>query len=318
MPQSSPKERQHIRYARLTSAFGLMLGVLCLLTFPMSAINPPNPITPYIQGIALLSIVLSVILGKAGWQHVAASLIISSSMIGVVGTMISNPLDPIFVPTFFLLVIPVIMASAMMPPIASLVTGGIGSGIVVAITVFQHHTAYYDAQMKLGFYSETVSVPMLTIVVVAIVSYVIMRNLMAAIYRADRAEEILHLQEEVAAFQREQQRNQQMLQEGVMLIAQIHSLVANGDFAARVPLEVLGNNSPLWPVAVPLNNLLSRVQHWKYDSEHLERVQVALIRLVQDLNTARRSQAPLFLSSVSEKELEPLCFELQAINQTFP
>lgn len=311
-PDNSPAERERTRYARLTSAFTLLLLVFTVMLAPWSFIDSFNPAAPVITVLGLAPIVLAVVFNKLGLNIVGASLVVLSSVINVAGTMITNPLDPSLIPVFSALVIPVIMAGSLMPPVAALLDGLFNSILIILIVVFQKHTPSYDSMLKLGLLSVSLALPLLLQVVVSIVIYVIMTNLISVIRRADRAEEIIGLQTEIAEFERERNRDQQLLEEGIAVIAQVHAEVARGNLNSRVPL---GSENALWKIAVPLNNLLNRVQQWKTAAEQMERMQIVIRGAVNELGEGRRAQRPVFFQKRTGTPVDPLLLEINSLSE---
>jgi len=114
-----------------------------------------------------------------------------------------------------------------------------------------------------------------------VITYLWVTSATQAIARADRATEIASLERimaEQAQMEAEQKRE---LEKSIQQIVQTHSQVANGDFAARVPLN---RGAVLWEVAGSLNNLLSRLQRWRQDSLKLQSYDAALALYIQARN----------------------------------
>src|SRR6185312_7376745 len=145
---TSPAQREKTRYARLTTAFSLLLFLLTLLLTPWSLFDSHNAAAPLIALLGLGAVTTALIFNKMGWNIAAASMIVSSTLINVTGTMITNPLDPSFVPVFSALVIPVILAGALMPPVAALIEGLINCTIILLIALLQKHTPAYDQMVR--------------------------------------------------------------------------------------------------------------------------------------------------------------------------
>lgn len=310
-PNVTPIERERVRYARLTSNFTLLILVASILLLPLSVINTFNSSSSILAFISLGIVLTSVIFSKLGLNVVAASLLVLNTIIQVSGTMLTNPLDPSMIPIFDVLVIPVILSGALMPPAAALVTGGANSAIILLIAAFQPHTAYYAQMSKLGSYSITlIALPVTIQLLVAVITFVIMRSLQATIRRADRAEEIVSLQQEVAQHERAEAKNQQQLAEGISIISQVHTAIANGNLDARVPLHA---EHVLWQVAIPLNNLLNRVQHWKEHAEQHERTQTAVAQIVAELQRAQIQHVPVRLPQHTGTPIDPLLIEMNRI-----
>jgi xanthosine utilization system XapX-like protein len=274
---TSPAEREKTRYARLTTAFTLLLFILTALLTPWSLVKSFNPAAPVVALLGLAAVVLALICNKLGWNIAGACMIVLSTMINVAGTMITNPLDPLFIPVFSALVIPVVIAGALMPPVAALIDGALNSALIILIVLFQKHTPAYDQMMRLGMASVSV------------------------------AEEIVALQAEISEFERRQVSDQEQLEKGIALIAQVHAEIAGGNLAARVPL---GSEHVLWQIAVPLNNLLNRVQQWKEQADQLEQIRGALAYAVQELQEKRRTQQSVHFRQRTGTPVDPLLVEI--------
>ena len=310
-PDVTPAQRERTRYARLTTNFTLLLFILTVALTPLSIVNAFNPAAPAIALITLAVVVAAVIFNKLGLNILAAIMIVSSTTFQVMGTMITNPLDPSLVPIFAALVIPVILAGSLMPPVASLIDGAVNIVLILLVVTLQHHTRAYDDMMKLGLYSVTVLLPIAVQLIVAVVTYVIMRNLILTIRRADRAEEIIELQKTIAEFERTNSQERQRLEEGLALIAQIHAEIARGNFNVHVPL---GNDSVLWPVVVSLNNLLHSIQQWKGSADQLQWLQQVIGSAVQEMQRARSSQRPPFFQRRTGTLVDPLLAEINQLS----
>nr|MBA2287212.1 hypothetical protein [Ktedonobacteraceae bacterium] len=88
--------------------------------------------------------------------------------------------------------------------------------------------------------------------------------------RADRAEVIASLEHAIAEQGQAIVEQKRLLDLGIEQVLQTHVRVSNGDFNARVPLT---EESVLWPIAVSLNNLLSRFQRLRYLEDEMQKLQ---------------------------------------------
>jgi len=311
-PDITPAERERTRYARLTSTFSLLM--LCI-TLPLAVNTIINKVTesgPIFAVLGLICLTGAMIGNKLGFNRVAAFLLILdvSGLAG--GALIRNHLDPAFVPVFCALVVTVILAGALMPPVFALVVALLNCAIIALDTFLQIHTPYYDQMMKSGGGSLVFGLPIILQIIVGVVIYVIMTNLITTIRRADRAEEIVALQKEIVEYQRRRVQEQQQLEEGIALMAQVYTAVANGDLAARVPL---GSESVLWQVAVPLNNLLNRVQRWKGNSDLLEKTLFGIKAVGQEMQRARLQRSPVSFRQPTGTPVDPLLPEIYHLSQ---
>ncbi len=311
-PDTTPAERERSRYARLTSTFSLVIFVLSLLTTVYGVLTSINPAAPVIEVIGFLCVLASLLCNKLGYNQLAALLLILNTTIVVVGNLLTNPLDPAFATIFCALAITVILAGSLMPPVFALWVGAMNCAIIVLVAIFQPHTAEYDHLLAIGYGSIVIALPIALQIIVAVVIYVIMNNLIATIRRADRAEEIVALQKEVVEYQRRRAQEQKQLEEGITAIAQVYTAVANGDLEARVPL---GSESVLWQVAVPLNNLLNRVQHWKRNSDQWEKTLLATRHVIQAMQQAREQHMPVVFQHPTGTPLDALLPEVNYLSQ---
>ncbi len=311
-PDITPEDRERTRYARLTSAFSLL--ILCI-TLPLAVntiirdVKQTGPIAAIIGLVCLFS---SIAANKLGYNRVAAFLLILDVTQLAGGALLRNDLDPAFVPVFCSLVITVILAGSLMPPVFALVVAVMNCAIVALVTEFQVHTPYYDQMVKQGGFSLVFILPIALQIIVGVVIYVIMTNLITTIRRADRAEEIVALQKEIVEHQRRRVQDQQLLEEGIAMLAQVFTSVSNGDLNARAPA---GPDSVLWQVAAPLNNLLNRAQRWKTNSDVLERTLLAVKAISQEMQRCRQQHQPVLFRQPTETPIDLMLPEVYYLSQ---
>lgn len=311
-PDVTPAERERSRYARLTSAFSLLILCISVPLTINTAINRVTSTGPIFGVIGLACVLAAIACNKMGYNRVAAFLLLLYPTLIAGGALLRDPLDPAFVPVFCALSITVILAGSLMPPVFAIVVALMNCGIIAADAIFQRHTAYYDQMMRTGGGSLVFGVPVIMQILVAIVIYVIMNNLITTIRRADRAEEIVALQKEIVEHQRRRVQEQQQLEEGIAEIAQVYAAVANGDLETRVPLA---SDSILWQIAVPLNNLLSRAAQWKKNSDQWDRTLLAIRYVRQELLRARGQNSPVTFQQPTETPVDLLIPEVYLLSQ---
>lgn len=311
-PDITPAERERTRYARLTSTFSLLMLCISLPITVNTVINRVTSTGPLFGVIGFACVLSAIIFNKRGANRVAAFLLILYATLVAGGALLRNPLDPAFVPVFCALAVTVLLAGSLMPPVFALLVAAMNCVLIILIVLFQHHTPYYDDMLKTGGASLVVGLPIAMQIIVGVVMYVILSNLIATIRRADRAEEIVALQKEIVEYQRRRVQEQEQLEEGIAVIAQVYAAVANGDLEARVPL---GSENVLWQVAVPLNNLLNRVQRWKGNSDLLERTVQAVRYVSQEIEQARVQQVPVVFQRQTGTPLDALLPTVQYLSE---
>ncbi|GLV54975.1 hypothetical protein KDH_18220 [Dictyobacter sp. S3.2.2.5] len=308
-PDKTPGERERTRYARLTSGFLLILGLLFLPVAPIMIFDSPNsPSSPPIALMMISLFLCSFFFGKWGRNILSAACIVSYNILGITAVMMTNPLDPSLLPLFGIFTISIIFAGALMPPIAALIVGILCCVDIVLISIFVPHTAAYQKMVDQGLFTVTLIVPIMVQLITGIVTYIIMRNLIETIRRADRAEEIVSLQQEIAQHVRAQMQQKQQLEEGFYKIAETHARISNGDLNVRVNLD---EGNMLWNVAGSLNNLLNRMQRMKTDADTLAMTRQAAYQVSNILHqaTATGNFANLHLPTTGTP-LDPIIIEL--------
>lgn len=303
---TTPLQREQLRYARLTSGFTLLLLALVLPIYPLMLFSP-TPYGRYIGTVFNLALFCSLLAGKRGWRIVAGSLTAGSIIFLVSGMTLNTPLDPSFLTIFGSLAVATILAGSLLPPIASLIAGGINSVVIALIVLFHDHTPAFAALIEQRVFTVILFQPISIQVVIAVVTYVIMRTLVANIRRADRAEEISALQKELMERERVRSREKQQLEEGIQQIAQTHVQLANGRLDARVAIH---EGNVLWSVAVPLNNFLNRAQRWKHDADRLAHTQQVSEQFAQYMRQANAQHQPIVIQQHTGTPLDPVLLEL--------
>src|SRR5262249_45979212 len=133
-PDTTPAERERTRYARLTSGFSLVIFVLGTITVAYGVATSINPAAPIIEVGAYICVLIALGCNKFGFNIAAALLLIININVDSVGNLLTNPLDPVFTPALCTLVVSVVLAGSLMPPIYSLLVAGINCAIIIFIS----------------------------------------------------------------------------------------------------------------------------------------------------------------------------------------
>ncbi len=124
-----------------------------------SGLQQPSSAPSMPAADATLCILLSLACNKLGFNIAAALLLILNVNIDAVGNLLTNPLDPVFVPALCTLVVTVVLAGSLMPPVYSLLVGLLNCFIIVFISFYQQHTSAYDQWLSVGYGSLLIAVP---------------------------------------------------------------------------------------------------------------------------------------------------------------
>jgi HAMP domain-containing protein len=147
---------------------------------------------------------------------------------------------------------------------------------------------------------------------VTIVCWLWGTSMVQALKRADRAEEIVKLEQTISVQNRAVLEEKRQLEEAIRSIIETHTAVANGNYEARVPVN---KANVLWPLAGALNNLLSRVQIWRRDSLEMAQMRMAVAQLIKQAGEARDTGKTMTFSRTGTM-LDPLLTQLRQLQQT--
>lgn len=319
-PAATPMERERKRYARLTAGLSLLLICAFLPLAPiMLFFSPTSPSArPGALGLICL-LTISWITGRLGRQRFSASCIIACTFLAITGPVLTDPLSSSLVPIFGIFTISIILAGALMPPVAALITGLVSCLYIGFVALFSLNPTTYNQGNQVHYQTINtlaiaVMLPIIIQIVVAVIVYVIMRNLLATIRRADRAEEIVALQTTIAEHERGRLREQKQLEDGLGKIADAHARIANGDYLARVSLN---EGDVLWSIAIPLNNLLNRLQSWKNDVDALLVTRQAAEYIAEHLRVSSQSRQWHHLP-LTKTPLDPVIVEVNKMIASQP
>ena len=109
-------------------------------------------------------------------------------------------------------------------------------------------------------------------------------------------------------------QEKERLDYSIQQIVNTLTLVANGNYDARIPT----NDTTLWAIVGPVNNLLNRNQRLRLMEMEYARTQEVLSYLLTSIQQARHSGQPVYLPTVrTGTQLDALLAELQNTTVTF-
>lgn len=239
-----------------------------------------------IVGFALV-VLASIVLNRQGHVVAAASLFTGGLAVAIAGSQLATPSGKIGfedLAGYDLLVIPLIVASILLPSRVSILLWVASASFVVLDLGLAQHGASLDAYLPTGLppflrvYPVAIY-PVLLTAVVAVISWLAARSVARALEEADRTVEL----ERAYALMAEQKRG---LEEAIGAIQQVHARVANGDLSARAATR---SGDPLLHLAVSLNLTLDRLARSTLSAVHFEAVEqetATLSRYIAELTEA--------------------------------
>jgi methyl-accepting chemotaxis protein len=262
------REREALRRSRLLSTLQLTAVILMAVLVPRGFLPVLDPGT--LLGIAGFAIIVlaSMVLNRRGHVLAAGSLFTGGLALAIAGSQLATPSGKIGfedLAGYDLLVIPLIVASILLPSRASIILWAASASFVVLDLGLAQHGASLDAYLPSGLpaFARVYPVavyPVVLTAVVAVISWLAARSVDRALHEVDRTAEL----ERAYALMAEQKRR---LEEAIGAIQQVHARVANGDLGARAPTP---SGDPLLLLAVSLNLTLDRLARSTMSAVNLE------------------------------------------------
>ena len=279
--------REMARRSRLTSWIILGLLGVGVILLPAGIGDAPT-LTAVVIGI--IGTCVAAGLNRMGYVTAAGTLLVTLILAADLGADLSAPhgvIDPLYLPSYDLLAIAVILAASILPRAAAFVVAMVNIAAIVLDFSFQPHSS--DLQHSVAAYgvASLLVRPIALQVIVATVAYLWVRGTDDAIRRADRAEEMATLEHNFAM-------QRQQLEIGVQQILETHVRIANGDYSARAPII---QDSLLWQIASSLNNLMARLQKSGQAEHQLRRTEDELRRLAVSIDDAAAGKRPIWPAS---------------------
>jgi hypothetical protein len=289
-PAKSLPERELIRRSQLASWILAGLLIVDIVLLPIGFSDPrSDPGTLIAVLVAAACAVLAAFLNRQGQVTMVAILLILVICGAILGSDIAEPggIATDTLPDYDLLVMAVVVAASLLPPISAFAVAGLTSMLICLDFLLQPHAL--DLQQDLASYPDALSGavtllarPIALQILVATVAFLWVRGTERAINRADRAEELAALEHAFA----EQKRQ---LEVGVQDILAVLVQVANGQYNVRVsPIQ----EPQLWQVGAALNNLLNRLQRASQTEYEFQRTREEIERLAASIAAAQAGRPP--------------------------
>jgi signal transduction histidine kinase len=195
--------RERYRRSRMASSLLLIYLLILIVALPLGLQNGPTLIS-LLVGIVVAAI--GIILNRSGQVYIVGALLSTLFILSIVGVLLSGPngqIDVDYLQLYYVLLIAELFAAALLPPWTLFFLALVNTGITVASLSLQPAAPALAAQLNspdVGFF--TLAFPAIALQwAVAGVGFLLVRSATEAIERADRAEEIIELQEREARAQ---------------------------------------------------------------------------------------------------------------------
>jgi signal transduction histidine kinase len=192
--------RERYRRSRIATALLFIFLVGTVGALPLGLQNLPTLLALF---TALVTSVIAVILNRTGHVYAVGILLATLVEIALVAVLLSGPkfqIDVDYLQLYYLLILPELSAVALLPPWTGFFFALLNSAITIASLLLQPAAPALAAQLnspQVGLFTLAFP-PIVLHWAVAGVSFLLVRSATEAIRRADRAEEIVELQQREA------------------------------------------------------------------------------------------------------------------------
>jgi hypothetical protein len=295
-PQVTVAQREAVRRSQLTAWILLGLLVADVLLTPAGLGDFPTLMAIALVGVGIL---VAVALNRLGYTTAAGVLLIVLIIGADIGAISGGAggLQVVDLPAYDLLVIAIIIAASILPPLSAFLVAAINVGAIILHFAFEPHAADLMQQVNSLGTLSLLARPVALQVIIAAVAFLWVHGTQEQIRRADRAEEIAQLESVVA----DQKR---ALDQGVQELTRAFVQAANGDYNVRVNIP---RQNPLWSLGAQMNTFVQRLQQAGQASFELDRTRQEAFRLAAALDDWRAGRMPLWPA--------PSCTLLDAIIQ---
>lgn len=286
------KEQETIRRSRLaTFVLVVQLLLIELPVVPIVMMAPNGAIVlPWLLG-CLGILVLAFCFNRMGKLPIAGLLMVASIEITMIIKIWTLPggITVSSLPQFDILIQPVLLAVVLLPPWSAFAVAGFNMlFILLSLFAGPHAPDLTAALANPHLRGDILVVPVMSQFIIATISFLVVSNLLSAIKRAGRAEQIARLQQAITREQNKFAQRNQELELGMNAIVQTLKDMAN---AQGTPERVtLPQGNVLWPVLQHLWRFWERYQRARQAERTLDATVQACTAVIQMLDDAREGR----------------------------
>ncbi len=307
-------EREVYRRGRLTSTVLLIFLLLAIAFLPVALFSTSKFLLP-LMFVVIVVVLVSLLFNRLGKITTAGIILVASVEVAFMISLKTQHggLSVYNLPTLDMLVLPELLAVSLLSASSIFIVALLNSFFIwIALnTSFIPHASDLQTLLhQVGY--NLLARPIIIQILVAIVTFLWVRSTQHAIARADRAEVIARLEHAIAQQEHKSAQEKRQLEASIMQIVQVHTQIANGNYAVRVPLT---QENVLWQIAGSLNNLLARLQRYRQDSQQNQRLLQEIDQLTSVVRQAKAAGQPFRLGRTGTA-LDVLLLELTTSTPT--
>ncbi|GER88057.1 hypothetical protein KDW_22190 [Dictyobacter vulcani] len=296
---ASPQLRERMRKAELTAYFLFVVAFFVIFDLILALAAGHFMSVIYVL-IFMAFLGLLAFLNRTGRTQTSGVLLVSAMIISIIFVIAFTPSTTSAIdlfPTYDFFAYPIALGSIFIPRKFIFPLTIVAIAFIIFNLLFQQHAV--DIERVKGTSKVIIWLirPAAVLLVIAIVNWLGMRSVEQSLLRADRAEELVAAQNQVALQAHEIAQQKANLEGEIAQILMVHREAATGNYAVRAPVRA---NDAIWQIGRSLNNLLARYEQFAHDQRELSMQQEDIEKVAFYIESIRRGQ----------KVTPPLCHSL--------
>lgn len=313
-------DREFLRKGKLTS-LAMLIEILLMLiaVVPAAVTSPPNQTGASHLNVNLIILILlpvvfttiSALFNRAGKLLFASVLVIISLEVieivaGVAG--LTSNLGVMELLLIFILIHPLMLSALLFPAWGILAVAGVNvvAAALLVYLPFLTRAPELVSFMERGGRTPLFALPAITLLLCALICFIVITSLQESFKRADKAEEVAKLHEIVTKQASQELQAKRQLEGDVKEIIAGMTRFANGDNQARIQLEP---GCLLWSVASSINNMIGRFVRLREQEQPMQQSFMALKAYMAAIQLAKARGVPVILPRTGT-EMDTLIEEL--------
>lgn len=288
---AGPQAREVLRKAELTGYFLFVVYCFCVLDGIFAFAHPATLIISLsVIFCEVLFFTLVAFLNRKGRTSLAAILLIGcgvGAIMFVIAVVQKNSHAFDLLPIYDFFLYPIVLGSLFLPRRWIWIFTLLSIAFLAYDLFFLPHPPDIERMKGTPTIVLWLLRPASMLVVVAIVGWLGLRSVERSILRADRAEELVAAERQIAAQAHLIAAQRAKLEEEMAHILHVHREAAMGNYTVRAAVQTQGI---IWQISRSLNNLLARYEQFAREQQEYATVKVDVEQLARYIEAARRGE----------------------------
>ena len=312
VPAGAPlKMREQARIGKLIS-LALFIELIEMGIAGFSTTEDPNKTLAFAYLGIVAALLFALVLNRFRKTGIAGVLVVGMIEVGMIITIFGIPhqqLDSFNLPLFELFIQPLLIAASIFPIWLVFPLAFYHVAFTCLAITFMTKTPNLIDHIRLMPYTAY-GIPITLQVITTLVSFVWVSSTRGEMRRAEMAEEVTRLTQELADHLAGTTARQEELERNIEVLRHALANVAGGDYQQQIGLT---RQDILWPIALSLNTLLGRTRSFREQAARFDMLNKYLYELARELHLHRTGQRHLKLAPANTgTSLDLLVTELRA------